>query len=562
MKRRSVLRPFAVSGLVVSFCCLQGVRGQTAGQQAAAQNPPSVTVVGLGTHVVKTQDDAANAMASTVRENSERAARLPAMVASGAATQAGAPTASSGLTINAIFDSSITGDPNSAAIQSAINTAISNIQSQFTDPITVTIYFENNGSVSLGQSTWYYATSSYLTFINALRADSSTSDDSTAIAQLPSASINPVNGGSNIAGKLANFRAVGISVNSSSCGANPSYICDGWIDVNMSITSPGVAGSSNTYSLQAVVEHEIDEVLGLGSALGTGLPYPTPEDLFRYNAAGNRTYSTTDSRAGGVNAYFSLDRFTDLAEFDNQNDGGDFGDWQSNPLRSGVAPKVQDAFATPGGTAPALSVELQALDVIGYNRSSGTPAPTITVQPSNQTIGFNTTATLNVTATGSPTTYQWYAGSSGVTTNPVGTNSSSYTTPALTNNTKYWVRVSNAGGSVNSSTAQVTVTFTDSTLTVDTTPLKAVHVSELRTRVNALRARYNLTAVSFTDPTITVDTTTIKAVHITELRSALDAVYSTAGQSHAAYTDPSLGVGTTVKAAHITELRAYMQQIE
>ena len=58
-----------------------------------------------------------------------------------------------------------------------------------------------------------------------------------------------------------------------------------------------------------------------------------------------------------------------LAQFDNQNDGGDFGDWQSNPLPSGVLPKVQDAFATPNVT-PSLglsSPEVIALDAIGYN---------------------------------------------------------------------------------------------------------------------------------------------------------------------------------------------------
>jgi len=65
-----------------------------------------------------------------------------------------------------------------------------------------------------------------------------------------------------------------------------------------------------------------------------------------------------------------------LAQFDNQNDGGDFGDWQSNPLPPGVGPKVQDAFATPGA-APSLGVELTALDVIGYdfNAPVATPEP-------------------------------------------------------------------------------------------------------------------------------------------------------------------------------------------
>lgn len=149
-----------------------------------------------------------------------------------------------------------------------------------------------------------------------------------------------------------------------------------------------------------------------------------------------------------------------------------------------------------------------------------------------------------------------------MTVNPVGTNSSSYTTPALTNNTKYWVRVSNGGGSVDSLTAQVTVSFTDNTLTATSTPVKAVHLTELRTRVNALRARYNLAAFTFTTATITAGTTTILAVHITELRTALAGAYTAAGQSVPTYTDPGLAAGTTVKAVHISELRSNMQALE
>ncbi len=71
--------------------------------------------------------------------------------------------------------------------------------------------------------------------------------------------------------------------------------------------------------------------------------------------------------------------------------------------------------------------------------------PTIVTQPSSQTIGANQPATLSVTATGTPPlTYQWYQGQSGDTSNPIaGATSSSYTTPAQTATTSYWVAVSN-----------------------------------------------------------------------------------------------------------------------
>src|SRR5262249_20280692 len=92
-------------------------------------------------------------------------------------------------------------------------------------------------------------------------------------------------------------------------------------------------------------------------------------------------------------------------------------------------------------------------------------APTITTQPSSQTTPSGATATLNVVASAPATpsapaalSYQWYQGASGDTTTPVGTNSSSFTTPALTANTNYWVLVTNSSGSTNSATATITVT--------------------------------------------------------------------------------------------------------
>ena len=88
----------------------------------------------------------------------------------------------------------------------------------------------------------------------------------------------------------------------------------------------------------------------------------------------------------------------------------------------------------------------------------GVIPPTITTQPATQTIASGSTATLTVTVSGSsPLTYQWYQGAVGTTTTPVGTNSASFTTPALTATTTYWVRVSNSAGSVNSTLATVTV---------------------------------------------------------------------------------------------------------
>lgn len=80
--------------------------------------------------------------------------------------------------------------------------------------------------------------------------------------------------------------------------------------------------------------------------------------------------------------------------------------------------------------------------------------------PQPTTIYSGRTATLTVTASGGvPITYQWYQGASGDTSTPVGTNSASFTTPALSQTSSYWVRVSNAQSpsGVDSDAATVTV---------------------------------------------------------------------------------------------------------
>lgn len=85
-------------------------------------------------------------------------------------------------------------------------------------------------------------------------------------------------------------------------------------------------------------------------------------------------------------------------------------------------------------------------------------APTISAHPSGGAYNGETAVTLSVTATGTPT-YQWYAGSSGDTSSPIGgaTNSTYAASPAAT--TSYWVRCTNAGGTADSNAASVTLTY-------------------------------------------------------------------------------------------------------
>ncbi len=85
-------------------------------------------------------------------------------------------------------------------------------------------------------------------------------------------------------------------------------------------------------------------------------------------------------------------------------------------------------------------------------------APSISASPANQWICSGETADLSVTVSGSaPLHYQWYRGAAGNTTDPVGTDSPDFTTPALTGTTSFWVRVTNDCGSADSAAATVSM---------------------------------------------------------------------------------------------------------
>jgi hypothetical protein len=91
-------------------------------------------------------------------------------------------------------------------------------------------------------------------------------------------------------------------------------------------------------------------------------------------------------------------------------------------------------------------------------------APSITTQPANQTVSAGQVATFSVSATGTaPLTYQWK--DNGVN---VGTNSSTYTTPATSasdNSAKFTVTVANSVSSATSNAATLTVNVAPSITT-------------------------------------------------------------------------------------------------
>src|SRR5205807_2034567 len=134
-------------------------------------------------------------------------------------------------------------------------------ENTFTDPITVTIAFQEMAT-GLGASSTYYSTISYSTYRNALKNDETSSSDVTAVNGLALGAANPVDGSHSVNVTDANLRALGLS------GNPPPGDPDGTVSLNTSIMNLSRSSiNSSKYDLLAVTEHEIDEVLGFGSAL-------------------------------------------------------------------------------------------------------------------------------------------------------------------------------------------------------------------------------------------------------------------------------------------------------
>ncbi len=310
-----------------------------------------------------------------------------------AALVLGAVPTRANLVITATFDSSIMNDPNAAAIENTIDDAIAVFESTYSTSITVPIYFQEGGG--LGESNFEYYSVPYGSVYEGLVQNDA---NPAAIAGLQAIGgsctrnqiifdtcDNPVTGTNEVDIKSANARALGIdippgciptgSAGSMQCGGTSGTAYDGIISLQTSITYPPGSDNGSNYGLMSTVEHEMDEILGLGSSIpntseSSGIVgflnnNPAPEDLFRYSAPGTLAGPVSCPGSTGT-AYFSYTGTTVLSYFNNFCNGGDFGDWESNPLPNGFAAQVQDAFASPGPQPLYGPNEMAAESAIGY----------------------------------------------------------------------------------------------------------------------------------------------------------------------------------------------------
>jgi hypothetical protein len=288
--------------------------------------------------------------------------------------------ATNGLIIHATFDSSITNNPNAAAIEAMINRAISIYESLFSDPFTIQIRFRYattapNGTPlpagTVSRSDWVYYAVPWSVYIDSLRADAATSNDNLANASLPANALSTYITPSSASGRAVALNTPTGMLANGSVGQGGPY--DGIVTLNSAnsydFTRPT---SPNYFDAQRSTEHEIDEVIGIGSHLDISGTYRgdlRPQDLFNWSSAGHRNISSSGAR------YFSINGGTTNIVSFNQNPSGDFGDWLSAACPQ-AHPHVQNAFGCTGQSSDvtATSPEGINLDVIGYNLANA-PAP-------------------------------------------------------------------------------------------------------------------------------------------------------------------------------------------
>ena len=129
------------------------------------------------------------------------------------------------------------------------------------------------------------------------------------------------------------------------------------------------------------------------------------------------------------------------------------------------------------------------------------------------------------------------------------------------------VTATDAGGSNGTAAQSFTVTvprsFTDHPIVPGETPVRAVHFTELRTRIDALRGAAGLPPFGWTDPVLTAGATPVRLVHLLELRAALAEASTVAGGAAPGWTDAAPTGGTTpIRAVHLMELRAAVLALE
>jgi glucose/arabinose dehydrogenase len=187
-----------------------------------------------------------------------------------------------------------------------------------------------------------------------------------------------------------------------------------------------------------------------------------------------------------------------------------------------------------------------ALSVVVTGPGTVTSQPAAIACPPSCTAGFDTGATVTLTA--AATAGATFSGWSGACAGTTG-----LCTVTMTASKSVGATFVTSIGSV----------FADDPLVARLTVVKAVHVTDLRVAIDQERTRRALARFAWTDPVLTPGITPASAVHVLEMRAALNAAFQVAGRPPPSYSDPAIPRGSLpVRAVHIEELRAAVRSLQ
>ena len=282
----------------------------------------------------------------------------------------------SALTINFTYDTDVKYMAAGLSAQDIIDmkaantSAAAQFTSRYSDNINVNIMVTASpGTSDLGSSTTTFdPLASYAALQAAVAGDSSSADDATTVGA----------GGSMPAGADPITTTHGYDVTRSQAKALGLRPDDMEIDGTFNFGGgqpwtydPNNRNVAGKFDFIGVALHEYSEIMGrnslMGDDLGTGTPMYVQYDLFHYTGAGTRGLNTGPGRS------FSFDNGTTLLKAFNDFNAnmGDAQDW------AGSDPDSFNAAGPPGEQDDLTPVDLQVMDIIGYNNSAGGTAPPI-----------------------------------------------------------------------------------------------------------------------------------------------------------------------------------------
>ena len=278
----------------------------------------------------------------------------------------------SALTINLTFDdANLTAAGLNATditnMKAACTYAATQLTSRYSDPINVNIKVTASaGTSDFGSSIAFFTpVDTYNNLRAAFVADSKTADDATTVGSggsLP-AGADPIATAHMYNVTRAQAKALGLR--SDDMQNDGTFNFGGGHPWTYDPNNRNLAGK---FDFIGVAMHEYTEIMGRNSIMGDpqfvpGTPNYAAFDLFHYTGAGTRGLNN------GAGRFFSFNNGTSLLIAFNNNaaNGGDLQDW------AGPAPDPFNAFGPPGEQDDLTPVDLQVMDVIGYDRTAAVP---------------------------------------------------------------------------------------------------------------------------------------------------------------------------------------------